>query len=317
MQAIEYIAAYETMLQCILDCLGFMSRSKTKQIDDVATHAPFLGRAALPDSYLPPWQKINDPDQTPWHNERETRRHSNMWDKEKSRANEMYYEQQELQFEDAETAWQKYAGSQTVEAATAEEVMTPEQEAQTELFEPEPEPVPAVPEQVRVRRVNRTDSSEDQLIPYIIEPKRRVVKPTNESLFWHSDGQQKPKPTPNSLFIEVKRSWPEPRQKHERRMTAANYAAVEIHGFFGLIDDGSDGAGRMLVVHVPRWVKGFFMDIKQGDTIHVYHAQGLKIGGTLTVLSTGRHQYYRPGRRVTTCTICVPEEQWAPFAVGY
>jgi hypothetical protein len=97
-------------------------------------------------------------------------------------------------------------------------------------------------------------------------------------------------------------------------MTAANYSAVEIHGFFGLIDDGSDGAGRMLVVHVPRWVKGFFMDIKQGDTIHVYHARGLKIGGTLTVLSTGRHQYYQPGRRVTTCTICVPEDEWAPFS---
>ena len=114
--------------------------------------------------------------------------------------------------------------------------------------------------------------------------------------------------------IEVKRSWPEPREKGERRMTSANYSAVEIHGFFGLIDDGSDGSGRMLVVHVPRWVKGYFMDIKQGDVIHVYHAKGLKIGAALTVLATGRHKYYGSGRRVTTCTICVPEEQWAPFA---
>ena len=116
------------------------------------------------------------------------------------------------------------------------------------------------------------------------------------------------------LYTEVRRSWPDPRQKGERRMTAANYGAMEIHGFFGLIDDGSEGAGRTLIVHVPRYVKGYFMDIKQGDVIHVYHAQGLKVGGALTVLATGRHKYYNPGRKVTTCTICVPEEQWAPFA---
>lgn len=112
---------------------------------------------------------------------------------------------------------------------------------------------------------------------------------------------------------EVKRSWPEPREKGERRVVAANYSAVEIHGFFGLIDDGSVGEGRMLIVHVPKWIRGYFLDIKQGDTLHVYHAKGSKIGGALTVLSTGRHQYYAPGRRVTTCTVCVPEEQWAPF----
>ena len=112
---------------------------------------------------------------------------------------------------------------------------------------------------------------------------------------------------------EVRRSWPEPREKGERRIIAANYSAVEIHGFFGLIDDGSVGEGRMLIVHVPKWIRGYFLDIKQGDTLHVYHASGGKIGGALTVLSTGRHKYYAPGRRVMTCTICVPEEQWAPY----
>ncbi len=28
------------------------------------------------------------------------------------------------------------------------------------------------------------------------------------------------------------------REKHERGIISANYSAVEIHGFFGLIDDG-------------------------------------------------------------------------------
>jgi hypothetical protein len=122
--------------------------------------------------------------------------------------------------------------------------------------------------------------------------------------------------TKTGKLKEVKRSWPEPREKNERRTIAANYAAVEIHGFFGLIDDGSAGEGRMLIVHVPRWVRGYFLDIKQGDDLHVYHSKGKRVGAALNVLSTGRHKYYPPGSRVTTCTVCVPEEQWAPFSVG-
>lgn len=94
---------------------------------------------------------------------------------------------------------------------------------------------------------------------------------------------------------------------------ASSYSAVEIHGFFGLIDDGSDVTGRQLIVHVPSWIKGYFMDIQQGDVIHVYSVDG-KVGGRLNVLATGRHKYYPPGRRVTTCTICVPEDQWIDFA---
>ena len=87
---------------------------------------------------------------------------------------------------------------------------------------------------------------------------------------------------------------------------------MEIHGFFGLIDDGPAASGRMLIVHVPKYVRGYFLDIKDGDDIHVCHVNG-KLGRRLRVLATGRHKYYPPGRRVTTCTICVPEEQWVDF----
>lgn len=118
----------------------------------------------------------------------------------------------------------------------------------------------------------------------------------------------------STQHTEVRRSWPEPREKNERRIVSANYSAVEIHGFFGLIDDGSVGEGRMLIVHVPKWIRGYFLDIKQGDDLHVYHPKG-KVKGVLSVLSTGRHKYYAPGRRVMTCTVCVSEEQWAPFSL--
>ncbi len=116
-----------------------------------------------------------------------------------------------------------------------------------------------------------------------------------------------------NLPMEVKRSWPEPREKHEHRTISENYSAVEIHGFFGLIDDGSVGEGRMLIVHVPKWIRGYFLDIKQGDDLYVYYPQG-RIRAVIFVLSTGRHKYYAPGRRVVTCTVCVSEEKWAPLS---
>lgn len=96
-----------------------------------------------------------------------------------------------------------------------------------------------------------------------------------------------------------------------RRITASCYNAMEIHGFFGLVDDGPchGGSGRMLIVHQPPWVRGQFLDIKDGDDIHVWHVAGTS-GGVLRVLWTGRHRYYSPGQKVTTCTVCVREEQW-------
>jgi hypothetical protein len=96
------------------------------------------------------------------------------------------------------------------------------------------------------------------------------------------------------------------------RICPSNYTAMEIHGFFGLIDDGPVSAGRMLIVHVPSWVKGYFLDLRDGENIYAAHVNG-KVGGVLRVLAVGRHRYYSPGSKVSTCTVCVPEEQWEKF----
>jgi hypothetical protein len=101
--------------------------------------------------------------------------------------------------------------------------------------------------------------------------------------------------------------------RRRKRITPSNYSAMEIHGFFGLVDDGSCGQGRMLICHVPSWVRGQFMDLKDGDQVHVWNVNG-KGRGVLDVIFTGRHRYYSPGTKVSTCTICVPEEQWAQVA---
>ena len=98
--------------------------------------------------------------------------------------------------------------------------------------------------------------------------------------------------------------------KPRKKITPSNYSAMEIHGFFGLVDDGPCGQGRMLICHVPSWVRGQAMDVKDGDRVHVWNVNG-RGGGVLDVVFTGRHRYYSPGAKITTCTICVPEEQWA------
>jgi hypothetical protein len=297
------------MLKNVLDCFTFMANPN------------FLGRAA-PQANLAPWEKINRADATPW------QRENNTTDAilKQSQKGIPAYQQQKYQ-QSTEDAWaatlEKERSALEVWANSNNDNNNNNDNNTATTTEPQP----AAPGSEAVDAiVNAIDNEEiirrPPLIPYTIIQqeddtvrKHRLFPSLSRHVKQEKMDQEVPKQVkPPPEFVEVKRSWPEPRQKNERRMTAANYGAVEIHGFFGLIDDGSDGSGRMLVVHVPRWVKGFHLDIKQGDTIHVYHARGLKIGAALTVLNTGRHKYYSPGRKVTTCTICVPEEQWAPFA---
>lgn len=297
-------------MQSILHCLSLLPIMA--KLDQSMKY--FLGRAVeIP--IIPPWQKVNNPGQTPWQNESETQ-HSHQ---RRFYPDEINFKQKE---QDSETAWSQ----QIEELRAVENSLRPRDENVVEIVENDET-------ESRQRTVERTVERRrtEQLIPYTdnnninVIPRQHTKRDSKRdtTLFPSAErineikgnkGIKDSRDTNSQTeVLEVKRSWPEQRQKNERRTTAANYSAVEIHGFFGLIDDGSDGAGRMLIVHVPKWVKGFFMDIKQGDTIHVYHAKGKKVGAALTVLATGRHKYYGSGRRVTTCTICVPEDQWAPF----
>jgi hypothetical protein len=304
------------MLQTILDCLTFMPNLI---MPSFTANEHFLGRA-VQQPQLAPWEKDNTPDLHPWEREAATRRQS-VHGRQHFHGEDAYMKQKQHYYEqDSETAWQQgLEDLQAVENSYKQRVDNTETTTQETRAAETVQPDNAENDENAVDIRNAKPARKD-LIPY---PSQRQVKGRSAKLFptYTADNTTESKATAKLVrsqstpqLTEVKRSWPEPRAKNERRMTASNYNAVEIHGFFGLIDDGSDGAGRMLVVHVPRWVKGFFLDIKQGDVVHVYHARGVKVGGALTVLSTGRHKYYGPGRRVTTCTICVPEEQWAPFA---
>jgi hypothetical protein len=138
----------------------------------------------------------------------------------------------------------------------------------------------------------------------------------------------------------AERSWPllERKVKYKReecmtappkRVVSANYMAIDTDERFGLIDDGSTGAGRMLIMHVMKRTRKNrndnnnnndtndpLYDVRQGDVIHANRADDNTEGSNfmpLHVLSVGRHRYYPPGSVVTTGLICVPEEDWAPF----
>lgn len=100
-----------------------------------------------------------------------------------------------------------------------------------------------------------------------------------------------------------------------RRLGRSVYDAVQTHGHFGMVDSGeSDGDLRRLIVHVPKRSRGYVLDIHPGEVIHANSGRGKAIGGRLDVQYVTRHQYFAPGRAVTSCVIAVPEWQWQKFA---
>lgn len=99
-----------------------------------------------------------------------------------------------------------------------------------------------------------------------------------------------------------------------RRLGRSMYDAVQTHGHFGMVDDGGSTDGiRRVVVHVPRRSRGYVLDIRPGDVIHANSGRGRPVSGRLEVQYVTRHQYFGPGKPVTSCLIGIPESQWMMF----
>jgi hypothetical protein len=100
----------------------------------------------------------------------------------------------------------------------------------------------------------------------------------------------------------------------KKRLGRSLYDAIQTHGHFGMVDTGESSCGiRRVVCHVPKTARGYIMDIKPGEVIHANSGRGKPIGGRLDVQYVTRHQYFAPGRVVTSCAIGVPESQWQRF----
>lgn len=93
------------------------------------------------------------------------------------------------------------------------------------------------------------------------------------------------------------------------------YDAVDRKCRFGLLDtrENDINGWRLLTVVVPRWVKGYTLDFREGEKLLIMSTWMPSMIRTLTVGFMTPKKYYRPGTRVTMCTIGVPKEQWEPL----
>lgn len=105
--------------------------------------------------------------------------------------------------------------------------------------------------------------------------------------------------------------------KPVRRLGRSQYSAMETHGNFGLVDTGEVVRGsRMITLHIPtRSNPTYSFDVKPGDVIHI-NGITREMKGKRAVLNVdfvACRQYFAPGRKVTSCTIAVPDYQWVYF----
>lgn len=105
--------------------------------------------------------------------------------------------------------------------------------------------------------------------------------------------------------------------KDKKRIGPGQYSAIEVHGFYGLIDVlcdsqgdslGMSGTGyeKVLIVHTPSRIqdKSPMLNIKPGDFIDIVYIPNL-IRGKLEVTFVTRSKYFSPGCPVTSLQVGV------------
>lgn len=108
---------------------------------------------------------------------------------------------------------------------------------------------------------------------------------------------------------------PKEQRPASRRVSSANYAAVEA-GLerYGLIDEGPQPGGRALLLHARKRCRpafGLLNAVRPGTVLQVTRS-GRAAG--LRVRATTPARYYSPGSLVTTLEILVDEADWRSLA---
>ena len=90
------------------------------------------------------------------------------------------------------------------------------------------------------------------------------------------------------------------------RVCPSRYDAIQIHGFFGLINTGVGSYGEnVLIVHTgSRLSKDHMLSLKNGDEIHIINLHEHK-NRVLHVRYVSRYKYVSPGTPITTLQIGV------------
>jgi len=98
--------------------------------------------------------------------------------------------------------------------------------------------------------------------------------------------------------------------------TKRNYAAVEAHGGFGLVDLGSAASGvRDLVAHVPRSARGDPLRALRVGGVFEAAARGQARPLPLRVRYLTPARYYAPGRKITALALGVDDRAWRQLVV--
>jgi len=150
--------------------------------------------------------------------------------------------------------------------------------------------IPEATEELPAEKKNKKEKKEEHRFQYFNNNKR-------------SSAQQKTRQ-------EDKRGRPKARSlSPSGRISAHNYAAVEVNKAYGLIDDGCQGGMQLLILHAPRDTARM-LSVRQGDWIQALstlHGGGLAL---LRVLFITRTQYFKPGRKLTSIAVGVPKDEW-------
>jgi hypothetical protein len=98
---------------------------------------------------------------------------------------------------------------------------------------------------------------------------------------------------------------------------ARNYAAVEAHGLFGLIDRGSPSPGvRSLLAHTPRGAPPARLEgLRVGDAMSI-RTRGEPEERELRVRYLTPARYYAPGRRITALGVGVDDRAWTRLSLA-
>lgn len=135
------------------------------------------------------------------------------------------------------------------------------------------------------------------------DPAEPALEPDSESV---SELDSEPVPEPASEPDS------EPQSAPKKRVARSQYHAIETHGCFGLLDTGFvDPYGFVVVtVHVPRYVRGYVLNLAEGDEIHANNCFDATRSAVLHVGYVTPREYVAPGRKVTMCNIGIPAHEW-------
>ena len=145
-----------------------------------------------------------------------------------------------------------------------------------------------------------TQEEEEEHTEEEVEQPKRVQRPKRLA-----------KSTPQS------QSTKETETRKKSRIGRSMYVATANNGTLGIIDKKTSVGGHsILLVHVPKKIKDFTLDLKVGECLTVRGLSRSSVQEPLCIMFVGRSQYFPPGKKVSSCVVGVDTAAWDRFILG-